>query len=93
MHWVILFHIIKVVKECIGKYLNGSDAHTIWVENSILGGKCGTINACHGGTHYTRPLKRVLLFGKYIERLQWCDVFNDKGVEGHSREMQHLRDH
>jgi hypothetical protein len=31
------FHMIKVVMACIGKYLEGSGAETIWTQNLVFG--------------------------------------------------------
>ena len=31
------FHMMKIVLGCLGKYLRGSGAESIWTENSIFG--------------------------------------------------------
>ena len=70
---------IKIVLGCIGKYIEGSGAETVWLENGIFGPN--VIKSVIDGSHYVRSLKGILLLCESIERLQLCEFFNEHGNE------------
>jgi hypothetical protein len=83
------FHMIKVVLGCIGKYIEGSGAETIWVEKEVFG--LNVVKSVLAGSHYVRSLKGMLLLSESIERLQWCEFFTENGAQ-YKHELQLIRD-
>ena len=73
----------------IGKYIDGSGAETILVESKAFGQN--VVRSVLDGTHYTRSLKGLLLLCECMERLQWAEFFQTKGVESYKNELELLK--
>jgi hypothetical protein len=84
------FHMIKVVMACIGKYLEGSGAETIWTQNLVFG--VNVVQSVLGGTHYNRSVKGLFLLSECMERLQWSEFFKENGLDKYLEEMHLLKD-
>ena len=67
------FHKAKILLGCLGKYLRGSGAENIWIENLVFG--INVVQSVLGGTHYTRSLKGTLLLCEAMQKLQWCEFY------------------
>ena len=67
------FRILQIYLGCIGKYLYGSGAESIWIENGIFGPN--TSQAVLGGSHYVQSLEGMILLSEAMERLQWSAFF------------------
>ena len=72
------FHMIKCLLACVGKYLRGSDAKDIWVENSVFG--VDVVKSVFNATDYARSLKGISLLSETMQRLQWIEFFKDTPV-------------
>ena len=82
------FHMMNIVLGCLGKYLKGSGAQTIWTESSVFG-----VNVAENamtGHHYKRSLKGMLLLSEALERLRWAEFFQKHGIEKYSDELHAL---
>ena len=84
------FPLLKVYLGCIGKYLRGSGAENIWIENEIF--SPNTTEAVLGGSHYVRSLKGMILLSETMERLQWKAFFDECGVEEYAESLNLLQD-
>ena len=71
---------IKVVLGCIGKYLDGGGAETVFLENEVFGKN--VVKSVLAGSHYERSTKGMLLLSEAIERMQWCSFLNEDGHVG-----------
>jgi len=84
------FHLLKIYLGCVVKYLRGSDAESIWIENEIFGPN--TTKAVLEGTHYVRSLEGLPLL--FFLRL-WKDFsgvhFNEHGVASYTEPLKLLR--
>ena len=63
------FHMIKCLLACVSKYLRGSGAKDIWVENSVFG--VDVVKSVFNATDYARSLKGISLLSETMQRLQW----------------------
>ena len=68
------FHLIKVYCACIGKYLDGGGAETIFVDKSIFG--ANVVNSVLSGAHYEWSIHGLLLMSEAIERIQWWNLLD-----------------
>ena len=84
------FHLLKIYLGCVGKYLRGSGADSIWIENEIFGPN--TTQAVLGGTHYVRSLEGLTLLSESMERLQWSAFFDQHGVQKYMEPLKLLRE-
>ena len=84
------FHLLKIYLGCIGKYLRGSGAESIWIENEIFGPN--TSQAVLGGSHYARSLEGMILLSEAMERLQWSAFFEKLGVEKYVEPLKLLKE-
>ena len=84
------FHLLKIYLGCIGKYLRGSGAESIWIEKEIFGPN--TSQAVLGGSHYARSLEGMILLSEAMERLQWSAFFKKLGVEKYVEPLKLLKE-
>ena len=84
------FHLLKIYLGCIGKYLRGSSAESIWIEKEIFGPN--TSQAVFGGSHYARSLEGMILLSEAMERLQWSAFFKKLGVEKYVEPLKLLKE-
>ena len=71
------FHMIKIVLSCIGKYIEGSGAEKVFVENGIFG--ANVVKSVIAGSHYERSLTGMIMLGEVIERMQWKEFLSNSG--------------
>ena len=79
------FHLLKIYLGCIGKYLRGSGAESIWIENELF--VPNTTQAVLGGSHYVQSLGGMTLLSEAMERL-----FEKHGVEKYVEPLKLLRE-
>ena len=84
------FHMLKVVLGSIGKYIEGSAAETIFVENKVFG--ANVVKSVLAGTHYERSMKGMMMLSECIERLQWSEFFRCNGTSRYQVELCLLKD-
>ena len=84
------FHLLKIYIGCIGKYLRGSGAESIWIENEIF--DPNTTQAVLGGSHYVRSLEGMTLLSEAMERLQLSAFFEKHVVEKYVEPLKLLRE-
>ena len=84
------FHLLKIYLGCIGKYLRGSGAESIWIENEIFGPN--TSQAVLAGSHYARSLEGMVLLSEAMERLQWSAFFEKLGVKKYVEPLKLLKE-
>ena len=83
------FHLLKIYIGCIGKYLRGSGAESIWIENEIF---CSnTTQAVLEGSHYVRSLEEMTLLSDAMEILQWSAFFEKHGAQKYVELLKLLR--
>lgn len=73
------FHMIKVVLSCIGKYLSGSGAESIWVESKSFG--LNVVDSVLSGKNYSRSVKGIMQLGEALTRLQLTEFFKKHDTE------------
>jgi hypothetical protein len=83
------FHMMKVVLNCLGKYLRGSGAEKVWTESMVFG--INVVEAVLTGKNYARSLKGMLLLSESLERLRWCQFFKVHGTEKYQDELELLK--
>ena len=69
------FHMIKIALACLGKYLEGSGAQNIFVENFVFG--LNVVEKVMNGSHYKRSMYGMALFAEAMERLQLFEFFKE----------------
>ena len=84
------FHLLKIYLGCVVKYIRGSDAESIWIENEVF--DPDTTKAVLGGTHYVRSLEGwTILFFLRV----WKDFngvhFNEHGATSYMEPLKLLR--
>lgn len=84
------FHLLKIYLGCIGKYVRGSAAESIFIENDIFGQN--TTEAVLNGSHYVRSLTGLTMLSESMERLQWQTFFDLHGVEKYKNSLKLLVD-
>lgn len=62
------WHMTKIAMACVGKYLKGSGADAIFIENSVFGPS--VTESVLSGTNYVRSFKGLLLLSEALQRLQ-----------------------
>jgi len=82
--------LLKIYFGCVGKYLCGSGAERIWIENEIFGPH--TTQAVLGGRHYVRSLEGLTLLSESMERLQWSAFFDRYGIEKYMEPLKLFRE-
>ena len=73
------FHMAKVVLGCLGKYIAGGGADTIWIESEVFGPN--VVHSVMNGGHYVRSLKGMFYLYEAMRRLQWEAFFTANGTE------------
>ncbi len=84
------FHMIKVLLGCLGKYIQGSGAETIFIETSIFG--INVVQSVLGGTNYVRSVKGMMLLSEAMDRLRWCQFFKENGTANYMQDLHLLND-
>ena len=69
------FHMAKVALGCLGKYLKGSGAETIFVESATFG--VNVVDNVLCGKNYNRSFTGLQLLKEALLRLQWDAFFKD----------------
>jgi len=72
------------------KYLRGSDAERIWIENEIFGPN--TTQVVLGGRHHVRSLEGLTLLSGSMERLQWSAFSDRHRIEKYTEPLKLLRE-
>ena len=73
------FHMIRVVLGCIGKYLAGSGAESIWIESKAFG--MNVVESVLNGKNYSRSLKGISQMAECMQRLQLTEFFHTKNLD------------
>jgi len=84
------FHLLNIYLGCIGQYLRGIGAESIWIENEIFGQNM--TQAVLPGTHCVMFLEGLTLFSESMERLQWSAFVDEHGVEKYIEPLKLLRE-
>ena len=76
------FHMIKVVLNCTGKYVQGSGAESILIESGAFG--MNVVQSVLSGKHYVRSVKGMLMLSEALERIQWKEFFKSQSADDYS---------
>ena len=69
------FHMIKVLLGCLGKFIEGSGAESIFVENSVFG--INVVQSVLSGSNYVRSVEGMMLLCEVMERIRYCAFFKE----------------
>lgn len=83
------FHMIKILLGCIGKYLRGSGAESIWIESSVFG--VNVIESVLTGKKLAWSLKGMTLLSESMSRLEWCAFFKEHETESYQKPLELLQ--
>ena len=64
-----MFHLVKTLLKCAGRYLRGSGIEDAVIECEVFGKQ--TLNSVLEGSHYARSMKGILLISDMLSSLAW----------------------
>ena len=77
--WLGNFHLINILLRVIGKYVRGSRADKIWVQNNIFG--TNIVQQVLSGSDYELSMTGMTLLAETMQRLQLSQFFHMHGVD------------
>ena len=79
------YHMNKVLLACIGRYLRGSGADSIFIETELFAS--GVTEQVLNGSNYARSVKGFFLLGEALLRLQLQEFFMLHNPDGFENEL------